>query len=298
MRSRLALASAIIGILIIGSFSNVLAYTENITVSAGSVKIKSVYLEKGDTVSYGFNVYGGKNNDVKFSIHDPDGYQKRIDKVYNYLRSSFVAQKTGNYDFIFDNQMSYISKKSVQFDWHITKPTLGVGHSDTSGYVVNSAGWFYILVFAGIIGTIIAVVASYKRKKRKETDYSGLHDEGKDNKPSANKKEKKSSNKRCWHNDSWVRDDRMEICSSCGKELGKRLGKGNESELKEESKPIEAQQNLDSYVAQNILENNSLEKETINDIERNEEALGILKERLAKGEISVKDFQEIKKELS
>jgi len=297
MKLRLILASIIIGVLIIGTFSNVLAYTANITVSSGSVKIKSVYLEKGDTISYVMNVNGGKNNDIKFSIQDPYGYQKRIDTVYSYQKSSFVAEKTGSYDFIFDNKMSYISNKYVQFDWQITKPTLGVSYSDNTGYSIVS-GWLYIVVLAGIVGTIVAAVAASRRKKRKGPDYSKELDEGKGDKPSTEKSHKKSFWKRCWHTGTWIREDNMEICSSCGKELGKLLGNGEKSEPKEESKPIEAQQNLDSYVAQSTLEYNSGDKETINDIERNEKALGILKERLAKGEISKEEFLEIKKEIS
>jgi len=89
----------------------------------------------------------------------------------------------------------------------------------------------------------------------------------------------------------------MEICSSCGKELGKRLGTGEKSEAKEESKTIEVQQNLDNYVTQSKPDD-SVKKETINDIEKNEISLGIIKERLAKGELSVKEFQELKKEIS
>ena len=109
---------------------------------------------------------------------------------------------------------------------------------------------------------------------------------------------------RCWHSDSWVREDNMEICSSCGKELGKLIEKGNKTLSSfsgnpiEKSKPVESQQSLDSFVTQSNIEDDSVVKETINDIEKNEESLGILKERLAKGEISVKEFQAIKKELS
>ncbi len=109
---------------------------------------------------------------------------------------------------------------------------------------------------------------------------------------------------RCWHSDSWVREDNMEICSSCGKQLGKLLQKGDDTlssfsgTPKEASKPVESQQKLDSFVTQNNIEETPEVKETINDIEKNEETLGILKERLAKGEISVKEFQKIKKELS
>jgi len=84
---------------------------------------------------------------------------------------------------------------------------------------------------------------------------------------------------RCWHSDSWVREDNMEICSSCGKELGKLVNKGNKSlsfsgTPKEASKPVESQQNLDNYVLQSNLEDNfsQKEKETISDIKRNEKA--------------------------
>jgi len=113
---------------------------------------------------------------------------------------------------------------------------------------------------------------------------------------SSNKNERKYiSSKDCGHTKTLIKKY-TEICSFCGTEFPKRNLTENNSKPKE-SKPVEAQQNLDSYVAQSILEDNSEDKETINDIERNEKALGVLKERLAKGEISVKEYQEIKKEL-
>jgi len=298
MKTGLFLGILLSVLIIFSTLSTAEASGTTITVMASKVHLEQVYLEKGDTIVYGLIVGGGKNNDIDFKITDPSGRNLVTTTVYSKLNSDFIADRSGNYQFVFDNKMSYISKKTIQFSWDITKPVLAISHSQSSGNVIFGTEWIYLIVIAIIVIGIAAGVKAKSKKKRKGTDYSGLLDEGKNNKPSADKKEKKSSNKRCWHNDSWVRDDRMEICSSCGKELGKRLGKGNESESKEEAKSIEAQQNLDSYVAQNVLENNSLEKETINDIERNEEALGILKERLAKGEISVKDFQEIKKELS
>ena len=311
MKSRLILASIIIGIIIIGNLSHVFAYDVSITVGPGSVEKQSVYLESGDRINYGLTVSGGQNKDILFTIIGPY-VEPSSGTVYSYLRSDYVAPVTGNYDFIFDNKMSIISTKYVQFDWQITKPTLGVSYSDSGGYSTNT-GFFYILLFVGIVGGIIAAVASHNRKKRKKSDHFGL-DGIKDDKHSTEEPPKKSFEKRCWHSESWVRDDRMEICSSCGKELGKLIEKGNKS-LSSFSgtpvgarkgwdkrgrgiKPVESQQKLDSFVTQSNIEDTSVVKETINDIERNEEALGLLKERLAKGEISIQEFQEIKKELS
>lgn len=288
MKSRLILASIIIGIIIIGNLNSVFAPGANISVSAGSVEKQSLYLEEGDTINFEVVVNGGKNNDILFSI-DSTYVQSSSTTVYSYLKDDYVAPISAYYDFIFDNKMSVISTKNIQFDWQITKPVMGVTHSNTSGYVVNSAGWFYILVFAGIIGTIIAAVAAHKRKKRKGSDYSNVLDEDNDDSPPTVMPSKKPFGKKCDHLDTWVREDDVEICSICGKELGK---------IKSESKPVESQQNLDSYVTQAKLAEESEKKETINDIESNEEALGILKERLAKGEITVQEFQEIKKELS
>ena len=303
MKSRLILASFIIGVIIIGNVSNVFAYDVKIKVLPSDVEKQSVYLESGDTVRYGISVSGGQNDDIVFTIGDPNGYQVTSPyTVYSYLRSDFVASRTGNYDFIFDNKMSHLSTKNIQFDWQITKPTLGVSHSDSGGYSTN-AGFFYILLFVGIVGGIIAAVTLHNRNKRKKSNHSG-QDGNKDDKSYSEKPPKKSFGKRCWHGDSWVREDNMEICSSCGKELGKLVEKGNKTLSSfsgnpiEKSKPVESQQSLDSFVTQSNIEDDSVVKETINDIEKNEESLGILKERLAKGEISVKEFQKIKKELS
>src|SRR3972149_2439877 len=178
MKSRLILASFIIGIIILGNLSNVFAYDVKISVRPGSVEKKSVSLESGDRLNYGLSVNGGQNDDIILTISDPYG---RIlvgtYPVYSYLRSDLVADVPGK-------------------------------------------------------------------------------DGNKDDKSYSEKPPKKSFGKRCWHGDAWVREDNMEICSLCGKELGKLLEKGNKSlssfsgSPKEKSKPVESQQSLDSFVTQ------------------------------------------------
>lgn len=284
-------------LIIFGSINNVVAYDETFTVSPGTVYAKILRLESGDSIDYGIRIDGGRNDDIDFRIVDPYGGIFLDTTAYSSFNSDFIAEKTGTYKFLLDNKMSTISKKSIQFYWEITKPVLGISQSKSEGGFVFGSEWLYIVIIAIIVIGIVIGVAANQKKKHNGTDYSGLHGEGKDDKPTIDTP-KKSFGKKCGHIDSWIREDRMEICSSCGKELGKRLRKGNESESKENQKPIESQQNLDSYVDQSILEDNSIENETIYDIERNEEVLGILKDRLAKGEISIKEFQEIKKELS
>lgn len=285
-------------VLITGNLNQVEAYEAAYKVSPGSVQPKSIYLEKGATVSYGINVRGGQNHDIVFTIADPYGYNIYDNTIYKYHRSDFTAQNSGNYVFYFDNKMSSVSTKDVRFDWNIIKPSYGFSTSQSGGTSIDP-GW--LIFFLVIIGSAIGGgIAAAKRKKRMKQRSSKIDE---DDKSYSEKPPKKSFGKRCWHSDSWVREDNMEICSSCGKELGKLVEKGNKTlssfsgTPKEKSKPVESQQNLDSYVAQSSLDN-SVVKETINDIEKNEKALGILKERLAKGEISVNEYQEIKKELS
>ena len=170
----------------------------------------------------------------------------------------------------------------------------GLSYSQGSSYSMDF-GW--LLLFLIIIGGAIGggVVAA-KRKKRKTKGDSVV--QGDDSKPSSDKNETKPvlkpttpAQKNCSHKDFWFGPDSMKICTDCGIVLGPMYV---ESE-KPETAP--AQQQLDSFLVEENVET-EVKKETIHDIERNEKALGILKERLAKGEISVQEYQTIKKELS
>jgi len=315
MKSSLLLVSLSIIILMTGTLSQAEAYTEKIQVSAGSIKNKQVYLEKGDSVAYGLSISGGKNDDVVFSVIDPRGITIKSNTVYSYLRTSFTADQTGSYKFQFDNKFSYISQKYINFDWNITKPTYGVSHSQSSGYTMDF-GWLFLFLI--IIGSAIGGgVAAAKRKKRKTKEDSVV--KGNDSKPSSDKNETKPvlkekpvlnkpthvlnktkpvlkpttpAQKNCSHKDFWFGPDSMKICTYCGIELGPMYVESEKPET------VPAQQQLDAFLVEEKKVEPEVKKETIHDIEKNEKALGILKERLANGEISVKEFQEIKKELS
>lgn len=315
MKSSLLLVSLSIIILVTGTLSQAEAFTEKIQVSAGSVKNKQVYLEKGDSVSYGFNVNGGKNDDIIFRLISPGGSTIKSTTVYSYHRTSFTVDYSGNYQFQFDNKFSYISKKYIDFDWTITKPTYGLSYSQSSGYSMDF-GW--LLLFLIIIGGAIGGgVAAAKRKKRKTKGDSVV--KGDNSKPSSDKNETKPilkeklvlnkptyvlnetkpvlkpttpSQKNCSHKDFWFGPDSMKICTDCGIVLGPMYVESEKPET------VPAQQQLDAFLVEDKKVGSEVKKETIHNIEQTEKALGILKERLAKGEISVQEYQNIKKELS
>ena len=307
----------IIALVLAGSIPTAFGYQQVFDLGPGEHTDYYVSLKEYDLLKYEILVSGGANNDVVAQIVDPNfqilaegfvndrasGSINVHPDAYNFhMTEGQKASVLGQHIFRFGNSMSVVSSKSVTLSYTIenTKP---VEQSTSGGSSYNNSvsdsgpvilGW---LIFIGIIGVMITITAlalrSRKRRERKGTGYSQILDDGKNNKPSSDKNEKKLFGEKCIHKDSWIRKHRNR-----GKELGSLLTEEKKSYINEESKPVESQQNLDNYVAQSTLENNSEDKETINDIEKNEKALGVLKERLAKGEISVKEYQEIKKEIS
>ena len=223
----------------------------------------------GSSLSSAANAVGDVNSDVTTLEQNFYDYSNRLYTINSNL-NRFLSQAQSESD-------------SMYYSW-----------SDRQ-FEINNWNMFFIIGGMTILVIIIIIPISIaKKRKSKEADASELFDyDSKDTKPSDDDASKKSFLKKCWHNDTWVRDDRMEICTSCGKEVGKRLSTG------EDEKPKEAQQLLDSYVTQAKTEGTAKdEKETINDIEENEKVLGILKERLAKGEITFLEYKHIKKEIT
>ena len=222
----------------------------------------------GSALSSTANAVGDVNNDVTTLEQGFSQYSNRL-SIINSNLNRFLNQAQSDSD-------------SMYYSW-----------SDRQIEINN---WNMLFIIGGmtILAIIIIIPISIAKKRKSKEAASELVDyDSKDEKPSDETPPKKSFWKRCWHNETWIRDDRMEICTSCGKEVGKRLSTG------EDEKPKEAQQLLDSYVTQAKTEGTAKdEKETINDIEENEKVLGKLKERLAKGEITLHEYKHVKKEIT
>jgi len=191
----------------------------------------------------------------------------------------------------------------------------GPSYSQGSSYSMDF-GW--LLLFLIIIGGAIGGgVAAAKRKKRKTKGDSVV--QGDNSKPSSDKNETKPvlkekpvlnkptyvlnetkpvlkptkpAQKNCSHKDFWFGPDSMKICTDCGIELGPMYVESKKSET------VPAQQQLDTFLVEDKKVETEVKKETIHDIEQTEKALGILKERLAKGDITLGEYTELKKELS
>lgn len=98
-----------------------------------------------------------------------------------------------------------------------------------------------------------------------------------------NKIEDKTKSPYCKHKDFWFGAEHIKFCTDCGKNLGPVYVDYKTSEW-EKSQPGEKE-----YTPEKI---------TINDLEPDVSPLGIIRERLAKGEITIEEFKELKSILS
>ena len=96
-------------------------------------------LKKGDEISYSIAVSGGKNDDISFTIYYPNGGNDGGGLVIERYSNTLVAQSTGTYWFEFDNTISILSNKSIQFSYEITKNTYYVYTKDIPNYATDYA---------------------------------------------------------------------------------------------------------------------------------------------------------------
>ncbi len=99
------------------------AETESFDVPDNDSERKYISLKEGDEIEYTIIVSGGRNDDVVFTIHYPDGSNYWEDRIYGNFDGKFTAQTSGTYVFEFDNTFSIFSNKSVKFSYNITKNT-------------------------------------------------------------------------------------------------------------------------------------------------------------------------------
>ena len=118
---------------------DVFAETETLTVAARSFEQVGIYLNQGDELEFQITVDGGKNDDINLVIGIP-GEDIIEGIIYQIHNDKFTAPTSGTYVFSFDNTISIISNKSVDFTYTITKNTYYVYVYELPEYAESIAG--------------------------------------------------------------------------------------------------------------------------------------------------------------
>lgn len=112
----------------------VFAASQSVIVDAGDTERLTFSMLKGDSIEYTINVDGGRNDDVNFKLRNPMGGTMADGRIVESHGDSWYAQYDGNYVFEFDNEISLLSDKRVDFTYEITKkPTVSRTVEQVSG---------------------------------------------------------------------------------------------------------------------------------------------------------------------
>lgn len=117
------------------------AETQTVIVDAGDTERLSFYMIEGDHIEYWISVDGGSNDDVNFKLRNPVGGTMGDGRIVESYSDSWYAEHDGNYVFEFDNEMSLLSDKRVEFTYEITKrPTASrTAEQVTGGCLIATA---------------------------------------------------------------------------------------------------------------------------------------------------------------
>lgn len=133
------------------------AESKSFTVRAGEEQYLNFGMNQGDRIKFKVTVSGGANDDINFRIAD---YQSTIQnkRIYSNYEDEIFRNESGSISFIFDNTISIISNKQVNFSYEIIqKPQ----YQDSYGY-----GGILSLILIVVIVVVIAVVIKKKRKPK------------------------------------------------------------------------------------------------------------------------------------
>jgi len=116
-------------------FGATLAFAENksLIIAARSYEQIPIHLNQGDELEYSISVSGGSDDDINVLIDGP-GMDRNEGYVYDKFNGGLVAPASGTYVFTFDNTISLISNKQVNFSYSITRNTYVI-------YIDNLPEW-------------------------------------------------------------------------------------------------------------------------------------------------------------
>ncbi len=133
LRKRSILVILLIGVILI-TIPPVFAASQTLIVGAGDTERLSFSMLEGDFIEYRINVDGGRNDDINFKLRNPVGGTMVSGGIVDSHSDSWYAEYNGNYIFEFDNGISLISDKRVDFTYQITKkPTVSRTVEQVSG---------------------------------------------------------------------------------------------------------------------------------------------------------------------
>ena len=159
----------LIGLILFSTvFISAFAETQYLVVDPGDTDSLQFYLEEGDTFEYWISVDGGRNDDVILSVKNPYGGVLTDGKVTESFSDSWEIETTGYYIFEFDNAMSLISQKEIEFSYNIIKkPIIEKTFEQTSSDIISSGIPFGIIIFVIVIIVIIIVVIKIVKNSKK-----------------------------------------------------------------------------------------------------------------------------------
>ena len=142
-----AVLSVLLMFAILCNFAN--AYSETITVQAGSSVARSVTLSAGDKIS-GRIVVAFKS--IKVSITDPEDKVILIYNITDPVDFQFTGEKTGTYDFHFEN--SFSETIFVTLNYNVQRYIFGFPQE----YII-----LFVIVGLALVAVIIFVAMSPKQ---------------------------------------------------------------------------------------------------------------------------------------
>ena len=143
--------------LILVNVNESFAESTSFTVPPSNEKYVNVDMNEGDRIKFWITVSGGANDDIDFRIED---YQSILEekRIYSNYEDEIWRSESGPISFVFDNTISIISSKQVNFSYEI------IPNPQSQG----SYGYGVILVLILIVvGIVIGVAVVIRKRKRK-----------------------------------------------------------------------------------------------------------------------------------
>lgn len=144
-------------ILILVNVNDSFAESKSFTVRAGDEQSLNFSMNEGDRIKFWITVSGGANDDINLRITD---YQNTLSekRIYSNYEDEIWRSESGSISFVFDNTISIISSKQVNFSYEIIPNPQAQGSYGYGGILV------LILIVVGIVIGVTVVIRKRKRK--------------------------------------------------------------------------------------------------------------------------------------
>jgi len=143
------------------SITSAFAASESVVVDANDSEYLVFNLKTDDKIQFQINVDGGRNDDIVLKIRNPTGGSLGDGRIVEYYTDTITARESGNYIFEFDNGMSVISSKRVDFSYEIIKRPIPKVITNTAKDVIGGC-----LIATATYGTEMAPQVQLLREIR------------------------------------------------------------------------------------------------------------------------------------